>query len=94
MPKIPEDEQLRIEEHLCQLLLSFYNYFPFQKEKFIDSREFSSIFIDQGVNGITYRSTTLPSNTQRKFHKQDEYELLKNKGTDAAKGQWRKKYVR
>lgn len=37
--------------------------------------------------GITQGNSIVPLNTQNNFHKQDEYEPIKNKHSDAAKGQ-------
>lgn len=37
--------------------------------------------------GITQGNSIVPLNTQNNFHKQDEYEPIKNKYSDAAKGQ-------
>lgn len=43
--------------------------------------------------GITQRNSIVPLNTQNNFHKQEEYEPIKNKYSDTVKVQRRKKDV-
>lgn len=48
-------------------------------------------FINRGMMGITQGNSVVPLNIQNNFHKQEEYEPIKNKYSDAAKGQLGKK---